>query len=128
MQLPARDTYNNLTFSGGNGKQLSNLDLTINGALTVRAGHDRGQPHQPEHYPDLGHERGYGQRHASTSTTASLTTGASLLPALAAPSTSGAGLTRRSAQLSPTAARSTMAAAMWPSARLSATAAPTMPT
>ncbi len=38
VQLPARDTYNNLTFSGGNGKQLSNLDLTINGALTVAAG------------------------------------------------------------------------------------------
>jgi fibronectin-binding autotransporter adhesin len=38
VQLPARDTYNNLTFSGGNAKQLSNLDLTINGALTVAAG------------------------------------------------------------------------------------------
>ncbi|MGI4973884.1 MAG: T9SS type A sorting domain-containing protein [Janthinobacterium lividum] len=38
VQLPARDTYNNLSFSGGNGKQLSNLDLTINGALTVAAG------------------------------------------------------------------------------------------
>lgn len=38
VQLPARDTYNNLTFSGGNGKQLSNLDLTINGALTVMPG------------------------------------------------------------------------------------------
>jgi fibronectin-binding autotransporter adhesin len=38
VQLPARDTYNNLTFSGGNGKQLSNLDLTLNGALTVAAG------------------------------------------------------------------------------------------
>lgn len=38
VQLPARDTYNNLAFSGGNGKQLSNLDLTINGALTVAAG------------------------------------------------------------------------------------------
>ncbi|NML65891.1 hypothetical protein HHL22_11810 [Hymenobacter sp. RP-2-7] len=37
VQLPARDTYNNLTFSGGNAKQLSNLDLTINGALTVAA-------------------------------------------------------------------------------------------
>ncbi|TFZ65964.1 T9SS type A sorting domain-containing protein [Hymenobacter sp. UV11] len=37
VQLPARDTYNNLTFSGGNGKQLSNLDLNINGALTVAA-------------------------------------------------------------------------------------------
>ncbi|AMR28385.1 hypothetical protein A0257_15665 [Hymenobacter psoromatis] len=35
VQLPARDTYNNLTFSGGNTKQLSNLDLTINGALVV---------------------------------------------------------------------------------------------
>ncbi len=38
VQLPARDTYNNLTFSGGNAKQLSNLDLTINGALAVAAG------------------------------------------------------------------------------------------
>jgi len=38
VQLPARDTYNNLTFSGGNTKQLSNLDLTINGALAVAAG------------------------------------------------------------------------------------------
>ncbi len=38
VQLPARDTYNNLTFSGGNGKQLSNQDLTLNGALTVAAG------------------------------------------------------------------------------------------
>ncbi len=38
VQLPARDTYNNLTFSGGNSKQLSNLDLTINGALTVATG------------------------------------------------------------------------------------------
>jgi fibronectin-binding autotransporter adhesin len=38
VQLPARDTYNNLTFSGGNTKQLSNLDLTINGALAVTAG------------------------------------------------------------------------------------------
>ncbi|QKG58226.1 T9SS type A sorting domain-containing protein [Hymenobacter sp. BRD128] len=38
VQLPARDTYNNLTFSGGNGKQLSNLDLTINGALTLASG------------------------------------------------------------------------------------------
>ncbi|MGI4833120.1 MAG: hypothetical protein ACRYFK_06620 [Janthinobacterium lividum] len=37
VQLPARDTYNNLAFSGGNAKQLSNLDLTINGALTVAA-------------------------------------------------------------------------------------------
>jgi|GEM_PF-1550629 len=35
VQLPARDTYNNLTFSGGNGKRLSNLDLTINGSLTL---------------------------------------------------------------------------------------------
>jgi fibronectin-binding autotransporter adhesin len=38
VQLPARDTYNNLTFSGGNSKQLSNLDLTINGSLTLAAG------------------------------------------------------------------------------------------
>ncbi|MGI4760058.1 MAG: T9SS type A sorting domain-containing protein [Janthinobacterium lividum] len=37
VQLPARDTYNNLTFSGGNSKQLSNLDLTINGALALAA-------------------------------------------------------------------------------------------
>jgi fibronectin-binding autotransporter adhesin len=37
VQLPARDTYNNLTFSGGNTKLLSNLDLTINGALSVEA-------------------------------------------------------------------------------------------
>ncbi|MVN76585.1 T9SS type A sorting domain-containing protein [Hymenobacter sp. HMF4947] len=37
VQLPARDTYNNLTFSGGNIKLLSNLDLTINGALNVAA-------------------------------------------------------------------------------------------
>jgi fibronectin-binding autotransporter adhesin len=37
VQLPARDTYNNLTFSGGNTKQLSNLDLTINGTLNVAA-------------------------------------------------------------------------------------------
>ncbi len=37
VQLPARDTYNNLTFSGGNGKKLSNLDLTINGSLTLAA-------------------------------------------------------------------------------------------
>jgi fibronectin-binding autotransporter adhesin len=36
--LPARDTYNNLTFSGGNSKRLSNLDLTINGSLLVNAG------------------------------------------------------------------------------------------
>jgi hypothetical protein len=35
VQLPARDTYNNLTFSGNNSKQLSNLDLTINGTLAV---------------------------------------------------------------------------------------------
>ena len=35
VQLPARDTYNNLTFSGGNAKQLTNLDLTLNGALSV---------------------------------------------------------------------------------------------
>jgi len=38
VQLPARDTYNHLIFSGGNGKQLSNLDLTINGALTIAVG------------------------------------------------------------------------------------------
>lgn len=38
VQLPARDTYNNLTFSGGNTNLLSNLDLTINGALSVTAG------------------------------------------------------------------------------------------
>ncbi|WP_375417974.1 T9SS type A sorting domain-containing protein [uncultured Hymenobacter sp.] len=38
VQLPARDTYNNLTFSGANSKQLSNLDLTINGSLTTLAG------------------------------------------------------------------------------------------
>jgi len=38
VQLPARDTYNNLTFSGSNSKQLSNLDLTINGALALNAG------------------------------------------------------------------------------------------
>lgn len=37
VQLPARDTYNNLTFSGGNTKMLSNLDLTINGVLNVAA-------------------------------------------------------------------------------------------
>ena len=37
VQLPARDTYNNLTFSGGNAKDLSNLDLTLNGGLTVAA-------------------------------------------------------------------------------------------
>ena len=35
VQLPARDTYNNLTFSGGNTKLLSNLDLTINGAHLI---------------------------------------------------------------------------------------------
>ena len=35
VQLPARDTYNNLTLSGGNTKQLTNLDLTLNGALNV---------------------------------------------------------------------------------------------
>ena len=38
VQLPARDTYNNLLFTGGNAKQLSNLDLTINGAMTATAG------------------------------------------------------------------------------------------
>lgn len=38
VQLPARDTYNNLQFTGGNTKQLSNLDLTINGALLVAGG------------------------------------------------------------------------------------------
>jgi fibronectin-binding autotransporter adhesin len=38
VQLPARDTYNNLTFSGGNSKLLSNLDLTINGALSLASG------------------------------------------------------------------------------------------
>ncbi len=37
VQLPARDTYNNLTFSGANTKQLTNLDLTINGTLSVAA-------------------------------------------------------------------------------------------
>ncbi|MGY3090024.1 fibronectin-binding autotransporter adhesin [Hymenobacter sp. UYAg731] len=37
VQLPARDTYNNLTLSGGNAKQLTNLDLTINGLLSVAA-------------------------------------------------------------------------------------------
>ncbi|MDB5235703.1 MAG: hypothetical protein JWR44_2696, partial [Hymenobacter sp.] len=37
VQLPARDTYNNLTLSGGTAKQLTNLDLTINGALNVAA-------------------------------------------------------------------------------------------
>ncbi|GAB3871041.1 hypothetical protein GCM10028824_20380 [Hymenobacter segetis] len=38
VQLPARDTYNNLTLSGGNAKQFTNLDLTINGTLNVAAG------------------------------------------------------------------------------------------
>jgi hypothetical protein len=38
VQLPARDTYNNLTFSGSNSKTLSNIDLTLNGQLTVNAG------------------------------------------------------------------------------------------
>ncbi|MBO2012245.1 beta strand repeat-containing protein [Hymenobacter negativus] len=38
VQLPARDTYNNLTFSGNTTKQLSNLDLTINGSLAVGTG------------------------------------------------------------------------------------------
>ncbi len=38
VQLPARDTYNNLSFSGGNTNLLSNLDLTINGTLNVAAG------------------------------------------------------------------------------------------
>jgi fibronectin-binding autotransporter adhesin len=37
-QLPARDTYNNLQFTSGSSTPLSNLDLTINGALTVAAG------------------------------------------------------------------------------------------
>ena len=37
VQLPARDTYNNLTLSGSTPKLLSNLDLTINGALNVTA-------------------------------------------------------------------------------------------
>ena len=37
VQLPARDTYNNLSFSGGTSKQLTNLDLTINGTLNVAA-------------------------------------------------------------------------------------------
>ncbi|GAB3722145.1 hypothetical protein GCM10027594_02780 [Hymenobacter agri] len=37
VQLPARNTYNNLTLSGGTAKLLSNLDLTINGALNVAA-------------------------------------------------------------------------------------------
>ena len=34
-QLPSRDTYNNLTLSGGTPKLLTNLDLTINGTLNV---------------------------------------------------------------------------------------------
>jgi hypothetical protein len=38
VQLPARDTYNHLTLSGNNTKQLSNLDLTLNGALTIGTG------------------------------------------------------------------------------------------
>ncbi|MDB5269759.1 MAG: hypothetical protein JWP58_2799 [Hymenobacter sp.] len=38
VQLPARDTYNNLVLSGGNAKQLTNLDLTLNGLLSVTAG------------------------------------------------------------------------------------------
>ncbi|GAA4032879.1 hypothetical protein GCM10022409_16460 [Hymenobacter glaciei] len=39
VQLPARDTYNNLILSGGSGaaKQLTNLDLTLNGALNITA-------------------------------------------------------------------------------------------
>ena len=37
VQLPARDTYNNLTLSGGVAKQLTNLDLTLNGALNITA-------------------------------------------------------------------------------------------
>ena len=37
VQLPARDTYNNLTLSGGTTKQLTNLDLTLNGALNITA-------------------------------------------------------------------------------------------
>ena len=37
VQLPARDTYNNLSLSGGTSKQLTNLDLTINGTLNVAA-------------------------------------------------------------------------------------------
>ena len=35
VQLPARDTYNNLTLSGGTNKQFTNQDLTINGLLNV---------------------------------------------------------------------------------------------
>ena len=35
VQLPARDTYNNLTLSGGTTKQLTNLNLTLNGALNI---------------------------------------------------------------------------------------------
>ena len=37
VQLPARDTYNNLTLSGGS-KQLTNLDLTLNGTLNIANG------------------------------------------------------------------------------------------
>ena len=40
VQLPARDTYNNLTLSGTdatNTTRLTNLDLTINGAWTIAA-------------------------------------------------------------------------------------------
>ncbi|GAB3862142.1 hypothetical protein GCM10028822_42550 [Hymenobacter terrigena] len=40
VQLPARDTYNNLTLSGVdavNTTRLTNLDLTINGALSIAA-------------------------------------------------------------------------------------------
>ena len=37
VQLPARDTYNNLILSGGTAKLLSNLDLSINGTLSVTA-------------------------------------------------------------------------------------------
>ena len=37
VQLPARDTYNNLILSGETSKLLSNLDLTINGTLLVTA-------------------------------------------------------------------------------------------
>ena len=44
VQLPARDTYNNLTLSGGNTKQLSNLDLTLNGALTIATGTTADNP------------------------------------------------------------------------------------
>ncbi len=38
VQLPARDTYNNLLLSGGTAKDLTNLDLTLNGALNITAG------------------------------------------------------------------------------------------